>query len=688
MSAAESEVKVEKSEIVCTDTITTTTTTTATTATTTTTTTTTATTTATTATTATTTTATTATTGSTTDTTTSITTAVSGMEEEKKDIAENLIPSCTTSKNLENTQFRSNFAVTSTTMLTTPEKSSLIATEEKTDLIQSSNSSNTVANDDAIADKENTDRSEFGTFETENTTAAVTTTNEVSYLQNSGNSSDQKNKTDCNVSDSAEHNLKIISDQTLKPEVTTPGTFSALFENQTKAVIVEHSDAAFKPSDGKKEENDLKDERVKETDKGTEKENSGSEGDYKTKEGSTSLDDKEVSSDDADHFVDAKSSTQIDGTSEDDAVEIGEETKEQPEEIQDEEGYDYDEEEQEAEPDDDEVEDNPAFIPKSGRYYMHDSRNTDEERTSEPSSHSRADGKWKHDRFDERSQRPKTKRELMNRYGYDIRNEGKNTGGGSMNASTPHFNQNRGTSRPNYGNRGRHSNRTPLHHPQHQPDDRRDRKRAIQNSGTGRPANRGGRKSEHHVNINHQRDQHGTRVFKNSPMHTQKGATNRTDNHRTYDRSEEHLRDKRQNTETNKGRGGGIAVSGGDASAMHGKSGGSHTGGKRYSTQRLATNYAPNVQQLPPPQPPPPLQPARTTGPIPIPPPDWHPPAYRGPPPPPPAIAIPAPVPNFRPSDIVYFDPQPQQLFRSNPIPPRTKKRLEIVPPYQAKNSN
>lgn len=79
--------------------------------------------------------------------------------------------------------------------------------------------------------------------------------------------------------------------------------------------------------------------------------------------------------------------------------------------------------EQEAEPDDDEVEGNPAFIPKSGRYYMHDSRNTDEERTPEPSSHSRADGKWKHDRFDERSQRPKTKRELMNRYGYDIRNE-------------------------------------------------------------------------------------------------------------------------------------------------------------------------------------------------------------------------------------------------------------------------
>lgn len=156
------------------------------------------------------------------------------------------------------------------------------------------------------------------------------------------------------------------------------------------------------------------------------------------------------------------------------------------------------------------------------------------------------------------------------------------------------------------------------------------------------------------------------------------------------------MRDNRQNGGGNRGRGS-TGVSGGDASStVHGKGSGAHTGGKRYSTQRLATNYAPNVQQPPPPHPPPPpLQPTPTTGPIPIPPPDWRPPAYQGPPPstvpppqpPPPPIAIPAPVPNFRPNDIVYFDPQPQQLYR-NPIPPRTRKRLEIVPPYQAKNSN
>lgn len=52
---------------------------------------------------------------------------------------------------------------------------------------------------------------------------------------------------------------------------------------------------------------------------------------------------------------------------------------------------------------------------------------------------------------------------------------------------------------------------------------RRDHRRPVQSSGAGRPANRGGRKGEHHLSVNHQRDQHGTRVFKNSPMNTQKG---------------------------------------------------------------------------------------------------------------------------------------------------------------------
>uniref|UniRef100_A0A8R1TN41 Protein CASC3 n=1 Tax=Onchocerca volvulus TaxID=6282 RepID=A0A8R1TN41_ONCVO len=628
---------------------------------------------------------TTATTDSTTDnatttttTTTTDTTAID-IKEQMKDTVENPTPSCTKLDDPENGQLHSDFSANSATVPTTEKPSSAI-TEEKAQLVQSSNS-DTVAKDDVITNNANVNRPEV--------TAATSTFETEDSVSNS-----EQNKADFNMSNSNENNLKINSDQISKPEVVPASSNPAPSENQINSAIstvVETSDASFMPSDGEKKEKDLKDEGIGGI--RTEKDSNGSEGNYKIKKKSVSVDDKEASSDETDHFVDAKSSTHIDDGSGDDTIEISGEAKEQTEEIQDEEGYEYDEEEQEAEPDDDEVEGNPAFIPKSGPYYMHDSRNIDEERTLEPSSHSRADGKWKHDRFDERSQRPKTKRELLNRYGYDIRNEGKNTGSGNMNTSTQHSSQTRGTSRgaSNYGNRGRHSNRALPHHPQHQPDDRYDHRKLMQNNGVRRPPSRGGRRGEHHFSVNHQRNQRGTRVFKNSPTNIQKDAINRTDNYRSSDRNEEYLRDNGQNG--SRGRG----SSGSDPSTAHAKSGGGHTGGKRYSTQRLATHYTSNVQQPPPPQPqPPPLQPTPTTGPIPIPPPDWRPPAYQGPPPPsnvppppppPPPIAIPAPVPNFRPSDIVYFDPQPQQLYR-NPIPPRTKKRLEIVPPYQAKNSN
>uniref|UniRef100_A0A0R3RZV5 Protein CASC3 n=1 Tax=Elaeophora elaphi TaxID=1147741 RepID=A0A0R3RZV5_9BILA len=438
----------------------------------------------------------------------------------------NSILPCAKSEDQENEQSHSDITANCTAISNAEKCSTPVAAGEKEGLVQSSNR-NAVAEDGAIADHANINRPEnidaMLTFETENTAAVASVT---ANLQNSADSF-KLNKVECNTCDSTEHNLKSVSDQTSKSEVTTPTGLAVESQINTTAAIVESSDAAFKPSGREKEENDLKNKRVEGTDEDREKENSYSEGDYQIKEEFTSLDEKEASSDEADHFVDAKSSTQISGASGDDAAEIGEEIKEQIEEIQDEEGYEYDEEEQEAEPDDDEVESNPAFIPKSGRYYMHDSRNTDEERTPEPSSHSRADGKWKHDRFDERSQRPKTKRELMNRYGYDIRNEGKNTDGGGVNPSTPHSNQTRGTSRGGssggniYGNRGRNSTRAPSHHPQHQPD-RRDHRRPIQNSGAGRPANRGGRKSDHRLSMNHQKD-HGTRVFKNSPINAQKG---------------------------------------------------------------------------------------------------------------------------------------------------------------------
>lgn len=50
---------------------------------------------------------------------------------------------------------------------------------------------------------------------------------------------------------------------------------------------------------------------------------------------------------------------------------------------------------------------------------MHDSR--DAEGEVEEKRISRADGTWKHDRYNERFQRPKTKKQIMTRYGFDIR---------------------------------------------------------------------------------------------------------------------------------------------------------------------------------------------------------------------------------------------------------------------------
>uniref|UniRef100_A0A158P796 Protein CASC3 n=1 Tax=Angiostrongylus cantonensis TaxID=6313 RepID=A0A158P796_ANGCA len=97
----------------------------------------------------------------------------------------------------------------------------------------------------------------------------------------------------------------------------------------------------------------------------------------------------------------------------DNARENGEErfhTPEVPNEIQN---------DDEAKLDDDEIEDNPAYIPRKGRYYMHDSR--DAEGEVEEKKTSRADGTWKHDRYNERFQRPKTKKQIMTRYGFDIR---------------------------------------------------------------------------------------------------------------------------------------------------------------------------------------------------------------------------------------------------------------------------
>ncbi|GMR53626.1 hypothetical protein PMAYCL1PPCAC_23821, partial [Pristionchus mayeri] len=69
--------------------------------------------------------------------------------------------------------------------------------------------------------------------------------------------------------------------------------------------------------------------------------------------------------------------------------------------------------------DDDENIENPAYIPKTGKYYMHDSREDTEVAREEKKS--RADGMWSRDRYDERYQQPRTRKQMIEKYGFDIR---------------------------------------------------------------------------------------------------------------------------------------------------------------------------------------------------------------------------------------------------------------------------
>lgn len=90
--------------------------------------------------------------------------------------------------------------------------------------------------------------------------------------------------------------------------------------------------------------------------------------------------------------------------------------------------------------DDDEDRSNPQYIPKRGVFYEHDDRTADdpdanvaegEEDVEENKPQTPVQKKptkktvdrWTHDFYDETAQAPKSRAELVNSYGYDIRNE-------------------------------------------------------------------------------------------------------------------------------------------------------------------------------------------------------------------------------------------------------------------------
>lgn len=74
----------------------------------------------------------------------------------------------------------------------------------------------------------------------------------------------------------------------------------------------------------------------------------------------------------------------------------------------------------------------PSNIPRKGYFFEHDTRQDNNNSTDKRKNRKKffyqkeranLNQKWVHDRFDERQQQPKTKGELVKRYGYDIRQE-------------------------------------------------------------------------------------------------------------------------------------------------------------------------------------------------------------------------------------------------------------------------
>ncbi|KAL3985356.1 CASC3/Barentsz eIF4AIII binding family protein [Acanthocheilonema viteae] len=76
-----------------------------------------------------------------------------------------------------------------------------------------------------------------------------------------------------------------------------------------------------------------------------------------------------------------------------------------------------DDDEEMSGPDQDQDQAHPAYIPRIGQFFMHDTRETGEKTTLYPLS--RADCKWRHDLYNETDQIPLSDREFAKKYGVD-----------------------------------------------------------------------------------------------------------------------------------------------------------------------------------------------------------------------------------------------------------------------------
>ncbi|KAL0281224.1 UNVERIFIED_CONTAM: hypothetical protein PYX00_002275 [Menopon gallinae] len=115
--------------------------------------------------------------------------------------------------------------------------------------------------------------------------------------------------------------------------------------------------------------------------------------------------------------------------------EIDEEDEDEEDEVDDEEEYEMENVEGVVEKplDDDQDRRNPQYIPKGGAFYEHDNRTSledvenkdpqENEKKKKSWKESKESERWLHDCYNESEQQPKSTKEIIETYGYDIRNE-------------------------------------------------------------------------------------------------------------------------------------------------------------------------------------------------------------------------------------------------------------------------
>ena len=316
---------------------------------------------------------------------------------------------------------------------------------------------------------------------------------------------------------------------------------------------------------------------------------------------------------------------------------------------------------------------------------MHDSRQ-DEEAAAEAEQQrkSRADKKWSHDLFNDRHQRPKTKAEIVKKYGFDIRKpDGEEAEEEEETPQPKEARQNRRPppqQQPRRGGAPRvNETREPVRRQEDDRSIRRQPQRPMRGGGVTQSPSSNARPNSYQQQPQRSGDGGNPTHFKRTivssnfkrPGPEKQGSFDNNHNNRGGPRRQVFNRDS------------------GPAAATNGNSRPQRQ--QPASPPKYQSPRSKNIQH--PPLIPPQGIPMGSMGPMPLmaaPPPGA--PFIPGPP----IAVVPMPVvttaplvagPGFvhprQPTDVVYFDPNSQASATRTPPQPRERRRLEIVPPTQ-----